>query len=617
MLTAAFLLLSACGDQPNPLTFLDSADLDIAMASHELGPAATGGDLWVGESMRLEVTFIDSRGRTVTKGGVKWSVSDPSVAVVDRKGTLAAVGPGHVTVHASAGKLSAQLSLTVLEASAVEVTPSSSQMDAGESLSLTAIARNRSGQIISGARLSWESLDDQVASVVDGRVQSLAQGVARIVASAGDTQGESAITVGGGQGENRAPSPHLSVQCNDLTCAFDGSASTDDGVIVAYAWSFGDGTSGEGVAATHTYPAAGSYEVRLSVTDDAGAGASADANVSVGIGQDQNRGYLGISMPGAWRPFNAASPWNTPIPLNAPTHVDSDVIMGTVRSEASNVRFGNSYLPPMHVIDSDHLDRFVYETTTNIYSVWDKDHDDRTDDAWPATELAFIEPTGDGHLILVDVRDTNHPVAIETSRAWWETPTQPRSSTFNVWDLNGPGWEWPVDDPSGRWRQFGGRGSGFPIIAGLIRPEEIEVGEVRHALVFTFSENKGSSSAGCQTFVSPPGARSDGRFVGRQYPAEGMLLQLVATEADLDRWGLGEAAKIVARAMMRYGMYNGDNGGAMAVQLQLLGPDESTNRSEWDARFPDLYRDIRKIPTDAFRVVDTGYLGAELVTRCG
>ena len=51
---------------------------------------------------------------------------------------------------------------------------------------------------------------------------------------------------------------------------FDASASTDDGAIVEYQWDFGDGTTGSGVAAQHTYTRAGEFEVALIVIDDDG-----------------------------------------------------------------------------------------------------------------------------------------------------------------------------------------------------------------------------------------------------------------------------------------------------------------------------------------------------------
>ena len=53
--------------------------------------------------------------------------------------------------------------------------------------------------------------------------------------------------------------------------SFDGSGSSDpDGTIVSYEWDFGDGNNGTGVSPTHTYAAAGTYTVMLTVTDDAG-----------------------------------------------------------------------------------------------------------------------------------------------------------------------------------------------------------------------------------------------------------------------------------------------------------------------------------------------------------
>lgn len=50
---------------------------------------------------------------------------------------------------------------------------------------------------------------------------------------------------------------------------FDGGGSRDeDGEIVAYEWSFGDGQAGEGQRTTHVYAAPGTYRVGLRVRDD-------------------------------------------------------------------------------------------------------------------------------------------------------------------------------------------------------------------------------------------------------------------------------------------------------------------------------------------------------------
>ena len=67
-----------------------------------------------------------------------------------------------------------------------------------------------------------------------------------------------------------------------LPVAFDAGASSDsDGTIVDYAWTFGDGTSANGVTAAHTYAAIGTYTATLFVTDDDGAIGSTTRTVKV------------------------------------------------------------------------------------------------------------------------------------------------------------------------------------------------------------------------------------------------------------------------------------------------------------------------------------------------
>lgn len=63
---------------------------------------------------------------------------------------------------------------------------------------------------------------------------------------------------------------------------FDGSGSYDsDGFIASYAWTLGDGSSGSGATISHSYSTAGSYTVRLTVTDNSGASASTSKKVKI------------------------------------------------------------------------------------------------------------------------------------------------------------------------------------------------------------------------------------------------------------------------------------------------------------------------------------------------
>ncbi len=71
---------------------------------------------------------------------------------------------------------------------------------------------------------------------------------------------------------NVAPVAAFTAAAAGLTATFDASGSSDaDGTIASYAWDFGDGTTGTGAKPGHTYATAGTYTVRLTVTDDDGA----------------------------------------------------------------------------------------------------------------------------------------------------------------------------------------------------------------------------------------------------------------------------------------------------------------------------------------------------------
>jgi len=83
--------------------------------------------------------------------------------------------------------------------------------------------------------------------------------------------------------DNTPPVATFTYSCTDLTCDFDGSGSYDpDGSIVSYDWDFGDGNTGGGATASHTYDVEGSYTVVLTVTDDGGATDTDTQNVPVG-----------------------------------------------------------------------------------------------------------------------------------------------------------------------------------------------------------------------------------------------------------------------------------------------------------------------------------------------
>jgi subtilisin family serine protease len=85
--------------------------------------------------------------------------------------------------------------------------------------------------------------------------------------------------IGGGQ--PGGPTASFTANCaSSLTCSFDGSASSPS--IASYAWDFGDSQTGTGATPSHTYATAGSYTVKLTVTDTAGKTGNTTKQVQAG-----------------------------------------------------------------------------------------------------------------------------------------------------------------------------------------------------------------------------------------------------------------------------------------------------------------------------------------------
>lgn len=88
--------------------------------------------------------------------------------------------------------------------------------------------------------------------------------------------------IGGGvTPPNVAPTASFTATCTNLSCSFNGGASSDsDGTIASYAWNFGDGTTGTGATPSKTYTTAGTRTVTLTVTDNGGATGSTSQSVT-------------------------------------------------------------------------------------------------------------------------------------------------------------------------------------------------------------------------------------------------------------------------------------------------------------------------------------------------
>ncbi|WP_146069834.1 PKD domain-containing protein [Cryobacterium sp. M15] len=153
---------------------------------------------------------------------------------------------------------------------------------------------------------------------------------------------------------NALPTAAFSYQATPLTVAVDASTSGDsDGTITGYSWNFGDGTSGSGVTASHSYAVEGAYDVTLTVTDNSLATAQAKQTVVVpaadpntplatdAFSRSLATGLGAADTGGAWTTTGTASNYS--------------VSGGAGRFKAAAGATVNAYLSGVSLLDTDML----------------------------------------------------------------------------------------------------------------------------------------------------------------------------------------------------------------------------------------------------------------------
>jgi hypothetical protein len=127
--------------------------------------------------------------------------------------------------------------------------------------------------------------------------------------------------------------------------------------------------------------------------------------------------------------------------------------------------------------------------------------------------------------------------------------------------------------------------AGLPILAGLVRYDEVASGEIRHAIRFTATAR--------QAHIWP--ARHDTQDpTGLQYPPMGQRFRL---KASYDISGFAPEVQVILRALKKYGMILADNGSSWFLSGV---PDE-----RWDN---DHLHQLSQIAGSAFEAVDESSL---------
>ncbi len=150
-------------------------------------------------TVHLTATLLDVGGHPLTGRVLTWTSAQPDIARIDDTGVVTGVAPGTAAITAaSEGKTGTSSIVVVLPpAASITVTPTLKALAIGETVTLTAVARDSSNAIIVGAPVSWTSSNESVATVsATGQVAAVGAGIATITAQSGPATAAATIVVG-------------------------------------------------------------------------------------------------------------------------------------------------------------------------------------------------------------------------------------------------------------------------------------------------------------------------------------------------------------------------------------------------------------------------------------
>ena len=182
------------GARADGTPFLNSRPL----ARVEVTPAHAS--LLPGERQQFTARAFDAEGREV--GGVlfRWLSGNTQVATIDRSGLATALAAGTAEITAEArGTRSAPVRLEVRvpeppRLTRIEVSPTSSTIDIGQTKQLTARAYDQNGREMTGLAFAWSSSSTHVATISQtGLATGVGAGSTRITASAAGVESPPAL----------------------------------------------------------------------------------------------------------------------------------------------------------------------------------------------------------------------------------------------------------------------------------------------------------------------------------------------------------------------------------------------------------------------------------------
>ncbi len=121
----------------------------------------------VGESIQATAKALNAGGSELSVTNVTWTSSDVTIATISATGLVTALAPGDVTLQATTdGKVgAASLKITIVPVSSITISSASSTVSVGQIITLSAIAKDSAGNVLSGRSITWTTSDQSRAIV--------------------------------------------------------------------------------------------------------------------------------------------------------------------------------------------------------------------------------------------------------------------------------------------------------------------------------------------------------------------------------------------------------------------------------------------------------------------
>jgi len=309
---------------------------------------------------------------------------------------------------------------------------------------------------------------------------------------------------------------------------------------------------------------------------------------SGGATGDGTGGGTSGGAPLGWRPFSADSPWNTPIPANPLLDPNSAALVADL---ASSSPWG----PHLDVnVEDWSVPVYWADASTPTFQVlahvggdgWTGTDGMEATGTMPIPPGATPDPAGDAHMAVVDR-------ARGLEWGCWDMRLEGGRWVAGLCataDLSGAGVRPPATSARPWTAAHGARACGYPLLAGLIRVDEIEAGRIDHALVIAYPHIRSG-------WFTPPASTGSARGSANGIPCGGRIQ--LDPALDLDALGLSRTGKIIARALQTYGAYVGDYSGA----IDLFAENGPTALARWRDGVLSTYELKDRIDLSRLRVL--------------